>query len=141
MYRPFTQPWADAFCEAINADAHYAQTARGWHWPLAFVLEPAPEYGYPREVAVQLDLSGGHCRGARIIEPEQITAPFTIRARYGPWKRMVTGDLDPVAAVMQGKATLVGSMATMMLHMNSARALVRCARAVPIEFPDEARSA
>ena len=55
MHRPFSQPWADAFRDAINADADYRAAAGSWTWPVALLLDPAdPALGYPEPVAVQV---------------------------------------------------------------------------------------
>lgn len=134
---PFTQPWADRFRDALNADAAYRDAASGWTWPVAMVLERAPEYGYADDVAVQLELDRGVCTGAQVLAPAHVTAPFTLRAAYATWKQLVTGALDPMTAVTFGKVSLTGSLATLMMHVRAARALVECARAVPATYPDE----
>jgi putative sterol carrier protein len=137
---PFTQPWADAFRDAINGDAGYRAAGAGWAWPLALVLEPVAEYGYPAGGAVQLELSRGQCDGARAVEPAAVTAPYALRGDYAAWKSIVRGELDPVTAVMTRRLTLAsGSLTTLMMHTRSAKALVECARHVDTAFPDEER--
>lgn len=134
---PFTQPWADRFRDAVNADPDYRAAAGGWTWPVAMVLERAPHLGYPDDVAVQLELDRGRCHGAAVIPPSAVTAPFSLRAPYATWKLLVTGALDPMTAVTFGKVKLTGSLATLMMHVKAARALVACVRAVPTTYPDE----
>ncbi|HRN52628.1 MAG TPA: hypothetical protein PK788_03985 [Gemmatimonadaceae bacterium] len=136
--RPFTPEWAAAFRDAIEADAGYRQTAAGWTWPVAFVLDAAPEYGYPDAVAMQLELERGRCHAAALLAPDAITAPVVLRAAYAVWKSVVRGELDPVVAVTGGKFRVSAGAMTLMLHPRAATALVACARAVPTLFPDEA---
>jgi putative sterol carrier protein len=136
-HRPFTQPWADAFCAAVNTDEEYGRIGGGWRWPLALVLLAEPALGWPDDVAVQLELGGGRCAGARLVPAGEVTAPFALRGSYETWKRVVHGELDPVSAVMTGALRLTGSLATLMLHTRSARALVQVARQVDTVFPDE----
>jgi len=137
-HRPFTQPWADAFCAAVNADAQYRTIAARWTWPVALVLEPEPGLGYPAAVAVRLELSGGQCPGARALPADEAEAPFVFRAPYVAWKRVVRGEVDPLAAVARGEIRLAsGALATLLLNAASAKALVECARAVDTAFPDE----
>ena len=137
---PFTQPWADAFRDAINADVAYRSAGAGWTWPLALVLEPVAEYGYAAGGAVQLELARGHCDEARALAPDDVTAPYALRGEYAAWKAIVRGELDPVTAVMTRRLTLAsGSLTTLMLHARSAKALVACARQVDTAFPDEER--
>ena len=134
---PFSQPWADELRAVINDDANYRAVAKGWKWPLALVLDRAEDLGYPDAVAVRLDLEGGDCREARIVRAEDADAPFVLRGPYGVWKRIVRGELDPVAAVVKQELSLDGNLHTMLMHAKTAKALVACAQRVPTIYPDE----
>jgi putative sterol carrier protein len=136
-HRPFTPDWADAFRAAIEHDAAYRDAAQKWTWPVALVLQPTPEHGYPEPVAVELQLDRGRCSGASIVTRDAVTAPFVLTAPYETWKSVVRGELDPIAGVTRGKISVQGSLATLMLQAKAATALVACARSVPTEFPDE----
>ena len=138
MPRPFTDPWATAFRDAVNADAEYRAAAANWTWPVALALDPTPTLGYPEPVAVELDLAAGSCTGARVLATASATAPIVLGADYATWKRVVRGELDPVTGVATGQLRLDrGSLMTLMLHTGAARALVATAQKVPTEFPDE----
>lgn len=137
-HRPFTPEWAAAFREAVESDAAYRDAAAKWTWPVAFVLDPAPELGFPDAIAVELALDRGRCHGAEIRHPDALTAPFVLRAPYATWKQVVTGALDPIVGVTHGRIKVQGNLATLMLQARSATALCRCAQAVPTRFPDEA---
>ena len=136
-HRPFTPDWAAAFRDAIEADAAYRETAAKWTWPVALVLDAAPEIGYHEPVAVELTLDRGRCHDAVIRHPDAVTAPFVLRAPYATWKQVMRGELDPLAGVTRGRIGVKGSLATLMMHARSASALCLCARAVPTRFPDE----
>lgn len=136
-HRPFTAEWAEAFRSAITADEAYRSAAAQWTWPVALVLEPAPELGYPHSVAVELSLDRGACSAAAIRATDTLSAPFILSAPYATWKQVVTGALDPIAGVTRGKIKVKGSLATLMLNARAASALCACARAVPTAFPDE----
>ena len=136
-HRPFTPEWASAFQDAIEADTMYRDLAAKWTWPVALVLDAAPELGYAEPVAVELTLDRGRCHAAVIRHPDAVTAPFVLRAPYATWKLVMRGDLDPLAGVTRGKICVKGSLATLMMHARSASALCACARAVPTRFPDE----
>lgn len=138
MHRPFTQDWADAFRDAINADAAYRAAAASWTWPLALAMEARPDLGYPEAVAVELALDRGTCHDARIVPADAATAPYVLRGSYDTWKRVVRGDVDAVMAVATGQLALArGSLMTLMMHTGSAKALVATAGTVPTTFPDE----
>lgn len=138
MPRPFTQPWADAFHAAINADADYRRAAAGWKWPVTLVLDPArPEAGYPESVGVELDLDRGVCHGARLVPGAAARSDIVLAADYPTWKEVVGRTLDPVVGVATGRIRLArGSLMTLMLHTGAAKALVSCAADVPTEWPD-----
>jgi putative sterol carrier protein len=139
MPLPFTQSWADAFRDAINADPGYRAVAAGWSWPVALLLEPSePALGYPEPVAVQVALDRGTAGDARLVHGDAATADVVLGASYETWKEIVRGTVDPVGAVMSGRLRLVrGSLMTLMSQINAARALVNCAARTPTEFPDE----
>lgn len=135
--RPFTPAWADAFRAAIEASSAYREAGAKWTWPMAFVLDAAPEFGYAEPVAVELALDRGRCHRAAILAPESVTAPFVLSAPYATWKRIAKGELDPIVAVTRGLLKVRGAIATLMLHARSATALCACARDVATAFPDE----
>ena len=136
-HRPFTAAWAEAFHAAIEGDETYRSAAAKWTWPVALVLAPAPEFGYPESIAVELQLERGRCHGAQVVAADAVTAPLALTAPYAVWKSIVRGELDPIAGVTRGKIAVRGSLATLMMHARAATALVACAKAVPTEFPDE----
>lgn len=136
-HRPFTTEWAAAFRDAIEADASYRDVAAKWTWPVALLMHPAPELGYPHSVAVELTLDRGRCHEAVIRSQEELSAAIVLSAPYQVWKSVVKGELDPLVGVTRGKIAVKGSLATLMMHAKAATALVVCARAVPTEFPDE----
>jgi putative sterol carrier protein len=135
--RPFTQPWADALKDAINASSAYRAVAGSWTWPVVLVLDATPAFGYADSVAVRFELDRGTCSDARVVPADDATAPFVLRAPYAVWKKVVRGITDPVMAIALRQVALEGSLATLMLHAPAAKALVACARAVPTHFPDE----
>lgn len=137
LLRPFTQPWADVLRTTINADLAYRAAASNWTWPVALVLEAAPELGYLDNTAVEFDLDRGTCTSVRVLTPLEVTAPFVLRAPYAVWKKVVQGFTDPVMAVALKNIAFEGSLSTLMMHAGAAKALVACARTVPTHFPDE----
>jgi putative sterol carrier protein len=138
VHRPFTPEWAESYCEAINSDEAFRQEAVRWNWPIAFILEATPALGYPAEVAVELVLKAGRCTGGRIVSVRKTSVPYQLKGSYQTWKALVTGELDPVTAVMKGELALVrGTVTALMMHARTARALINCARKVPTMFPDE----
>ena len=134
---PFTQPWADAFRDAINASEAYRASGQGWRWPVALILEPAPEHGFPDPIAMVLDLEGGACRSAVVLPADAAEAPFAVRGPYDAWREIAQGTLDPIAGIMRRRLSLAGSLPTLLAHVQSARDLVACARDVETDWNEE----
>jgi putative sterol carrier protein len=137
-FRPFTPEWADAFREVVSANATYREAAAKWTWPMALVLRPAPELGYPDALAMELALDRGACHAAHIRAADDVTADLVLSAPYDVWKSVVRGELDPIVGVTRGVIAVKGPLMTLMLHAKAAMALLACAQAVPSVFPDEA---
>ena len=134
---PFSQPWADAFHAAIEADVAYREAASRWTWPIAFVLEPEPALGIAEPRAMEVALDRGRSLGARALPVDAVDAPFVLRGDYATWRAVMREGLDPVTAVATGRLALArGALTTLMLHTRSARLLVEVARRVPTHFPD-----
>jgi putative sterol carrier protein len=134
---PFTQAWADAFREAVNASESFRAVGSAWRWPVALVLDRAPELGYADDHVMLLELEEGECRRAELVDAASVDAPFVIGGPYAVWKEVVLGRLDPIAAIMRRQMRLKGSIATLVQHLATAKALVGCASLVPTRFPDE----
>ncbi|MHB0950294.1 MAG: SCP2 sterol-binding domain-containing protein, partial [Gemmatimonadaceae bacterium] len=137
-HAPFSQSWADALREILNADAGYHDASKNWRWLLALAMDAEPALGFPEAVAVELDLVNGRCERAEARPAVAVRADYVLRGDLATWKSIVRDDVDAVSAVMTGTLKLAkGSLFSLMSHVSSARALVACARRVDTRFPDE----
>lgn len=134
---PFTQAWADAFRAKVNGTPEYRHAAQRWPWPLALVLEPAPDHGFPTPRALVLEFDGHGCVRADAKTTDRVDAPFVITGAYAAWKRIMCGDLDPITAIIRRRLHLRGSLAKVLLHAKAAKTLVACAATIPTRFPDD----
>lgn len=138
MARFLSQPWFDAFVEAINASDEYREAAVDWEGDIAFLVEAEPDRGVPDDVWARLDLWHGSCRGGGPIDADEgPSAAYVLAAPYTRWKDVVLGDLDPIRAMMQGKLRVRGDLPTIVRQVRAANELVRLLGDVPTEFPDE----
>ncbi|QBS38210.1 Fis family transcriptional regulator [Thermaerobacter sp. FW80] len=137
-YQAFTEEWAKAYKERINANANYREAARTWEWPLAFVLEADPSLGIEEERAIILDLYKGECRDARVgTKADLENVPYVISADAYTWKQVMDGELDPLAAMMRGKLKILkGDMGVLSGYVIAAKELVNSAQQVETEFPE-----
>jgi putative sterol carrier protein len=139
MVRFPTDPWFQELIGRINASEAYREAAVEWEGDNAFVIEAEPDRGVPEDVWGLLDLWHGACRGGGVIDAERgVRARYTIRAPYTRWKEVVTGELDPIKGMMQGKLRVLGDLPTIIRHVRAANELVELTMQVPTEFPDGA---
>jgi putative sterol carrier protein len=134
----FTQEWASACCEALNRGGAYAVAAAGWEEGASVLSMSAdPAHGIMEDRAVFVDAHRGHCNGARMAtEADFEAASFVFRADAATWKRLLAGEVEPVAAIMQGKLKLTkGSLMTLAKYAKGATAMVAAAGEVGGTFP------
>ena len=106
-HSPFSQSWADALRDTLNADAAYRDASKNWRWSLALAMDAEPSLGFPDSVAVELDLVNGSCERAEARPAAEVTSDYVLRGDYATWKSIVRDDVDAVSAVMSGKLKLV----------------------------------
>ncbi len=132
--RIFTEPWAQAYMEAINGNPAYKKSSTGWDaGALAFVMQSAPRNGYPKAVAVLLDLHKGVCRDAHTLDPKDAysEASFVIEGDYRNWMHLLSGQGKPLPMLMRGKLKLKkGSVSKLMPYSKSAQELLNSAQMI-----------
>ena len=134
-----TDAWFQALVSLINTSDAYREAAADWEGDIAFLVEAEPDRGLPADVWGLLDLWHGECRGGGVIETERgREAAYILRAPYSRWKEVVTGELDPIKGMMQGKLKVQGDLPTIVRQVRAANELVELTQQIPTEFPDGA---
>jgi putative sterol carrier protein len=131
--------WVAAYGAAINASESYRAASVEWtHGCVALVVNAQPEIGVPAPVGIWLDLDRGACRAAKVVGPEEAGgASFVLTADYERWRQIIRKELGPIAAIMQRKLALKGSLPIVVRFVRSAEALVEAATQIPTRFLDE----
>jgi putative sterol carrier protein len=125
--------------ELINGSAEYRDAAAEWEGDIAFLVEAEPDRGLTDDVWGILDLWHGACRGGGLTDADRgADAAYLLSAPYSRWKEVVTGELDPVKAMMQGKLKVRGDLPAIVRQVRAANELVELTQRIPTEFPDEA---
>ncbi len=143
MPEVFTEEWASAACERLNAREGYRTVAAEWRDAVVLVMGADEAFGIAEERAVWLDLFEGACRGTRMATAADLAgAPIVLRAEPAHWRRLLSGETDPVAAVMKGQLRLVrGSLFTLAKYAAAAREMVAAAAEAGGHFPNGGESA
>lgn len=133
----FTEEWAVACCERLNAREAYRAAAASWEGTIVLAMTADPAHGVDADRAVFIDAHRGECRGAwPASAAEQESAAYVFRADPATWKRLLAAETDPVSAVMGGKLRLVrGSLMTLARYAGAAREMVAAAGEVGGTFP------
>jgi putative sterol carrier protein len=134
-----THEWFQDFLDRINGSEEYAVAAADWEGDIAFLIEAEPDKHVPDDVYGYLDLWHGTCRRAAVITSQEAReARYQITAPYTRWKDVLSGDLDPIKGMMQGKLKVRGDLPMLVRQVRSANELVRLTGEVDTVFPDEA---
>jgi putative sterol carrier protein len=122
----FTEAWAAACRDEINASAEYRTAAATWEGAFVFVVVEPDTRG------VYVDLFHGECRAARALAPgDEDLAPYVIRGESEVWAQVFAGALEPLTALITGRLRLAkGSLGALVFQIRSAKELVACAARV-----------
>jgi len=135
-YRFPSESWLKALDEALNHDARYAEVAKNWEGDLLFIVDSGKEGNVADGKAIYyLDLWHGKCRQALDLSSatgELPKAAFTLRSDRAQYLKILTGELDPMQAMLTRRLRVEGNMAYMLRNVPVVLDFVRCARQVPI---------
>ena len=124
-----SQAWADRFRVALNDNRDYAEAARAWEGDLLLLV--APDAGSPKGAGVHLDLFHGECRSATYVEDGTSVAPeFVYEGSRADWARLLRGEIDPVASLLNRTFRIRGNLAKAMRFTRAASLLAQTAASV-----------
>jgi putative sterol carrier protein len=125
--------WLNELDAKLNSDERYAGIAKNWEGDIIIQIEP--EGNLKEQRVFYLDLWHGKCRGvAELKDVSEKKATFVLIATYENIKRIVTGKLDPMQAMMTRKLTVKGNLAVMMRSVPTVLDFVRCCRDITNEI-------
>jgi putative sterol carrier protein len=142
-----TQEWADLFMKAVNENEAYAKAA-DW-WTGNFIFQIDPHGGLTNQINLWVGLHKGDCTGTKILEPDEAYTllqkgeastgkPYEVEyiyaARVDVWEQIMKKELDPIRAMLAGKAKVVGDMPKILRATEAAKQLVASATTIQTEF-------
>ena len=124
-----SREWAEEFCRELNRSDAYARSARGWVWPILFIVRL--DNGERRGFILRLE--NGRCLGVEWLDdPSRGDAPFVLEASLRDWIDIIEGKISPVTAIMRRKLVLAkGSYGAILRYPVAALEMVRAAQRVP----------
>lgn len=135
----FTPDWAAAWGDELRESARFRRATAKWEGSILLRMEGDAASGITGERAVYLDLVPGDCRDARpATNADRQGATYAIAASASSWLGLVSGELDPLLALMSGRLRLErGALLRLARHVDVARELIAAARRVDFHLPDE----
>ena len=126
-----SQAWVETLVQVLNGDERYARVARQWEGDLLFVVRPDSPGGAAGEGPshVYLDLWHGKCRQGRYLPPQATDLPrpaFTMTANLSQFQKILTGELDPMQAMLTRRLQVAGNMAYILRNVPVVLDFVRC---------------
>ncbi len=126
--------WVKAMMADLNASKSYEDAAKNWEGDIIFEIQPGGSL--EKTVRLYMDLWHGKCRDAYAVEEgKDVQAAFTISAPVANWKKVMTGKVNPIQAMMTGLLKLRGNMAVVMKSVRAAKELVDSSTRIPTDFP------
>ncbi len=144
-----SQEWADLFKEAVNANEAYAKAADWWTGDFIFQIDPAG--GLKERILVYVGLYHGKCTGCKVLDKsekyrllekgeEPSGQPYEVEYVYASaidvWEQLYRAELDPIRALLSGKASVTGDMAKVLRATEAAKQLVASASTIETQFYD-----
>lgn len=127
-----SEEWMARFVEELNKNENYKEAAKDWEGDMILVVNAGPEV--PKESAFYLDLWHGQCRSySSLPDRNAKKAEFVIEGPYGSWVKMISGELDPIRALLGRKLKITGSMAKIMKNVSASSEFAKNSRRVPTE--------
>ncbi|MGA8113513.1 MAG: SCP2 sterol-binding domain-containing protein [Actinocatenispora sp.] len=131
--------WLDAYVDAINTSADFAEAAKTFRADLSYVFEADPDYGHETDVWARAGVKDGVCEWWHYdVPPEEgAKAEFILRAPYSMWREIILGEVDPMEAMLDGDLAVTGHLPTLLRYVRAANELVTLAAAVSTNFEGE----
>jgi putative sterol carrier protein len=124
-----SEEWVEALVDKLNNDEQYNEIAKTWEGDIMYIVEPGG--ALEETVYIYTDLWHGKCRSGRMLEGRGDMKPkFIITAIFPNIVRVLTGDLNPIQAMLTRKLKVKGDMGYMMRNVPIVLDFVRCCQEV-----------
>jgi putative sterol carrier protein len=127
--------WIHELMGKLNSSKGYQDAAKNWEGDFAFVIQKGP--GIPEETHLYMDLWHGECRSAKkLASPTEENPAFVMSAPLATWKKVLSGQLDPIRGLMGRQLTLKGNMMKVMKAPKAALEMVKSAGEIDTDWPE-----
>ena len=122
-----SREWAEEYCRRLNENPGYRRAARGWKWPILFIVRDGERKGFI------LHLEDGTCKGVEWLDnPRGDEAPFVLEATLRDWLDVIEGKVNPLTAITRRRLVLSrGQYSVILRYPIAALEMVKTAQRVP----------
>ncbi len=148
MAKFMSDEWLTLYEDALNKNKAYAKAADWWTGDFVFIVKASGNLDH--DIMGFIGLTHGKCTGVKPIagrDEFEVVAPggspsssgkipveYTYEATHDTWVTIIKGELDPIRALLSGKAKIQGEMAKVLKATDAAKELVRTASMIETEF-------
>jgi len=148
MPKFMSEEWLSLFRDAVNSNDAYAKAASWWTGDFIFTVRASGNLD--QDAMAFIGLNRGKCTGVKTISSEdeyevvkpgesassedKVAVEYVYEANYDSWISILKEELDPIRALLSGKAKIEGDMAKILKATDAAKELVRSASKVDTEF-------
>lgn len=129
-----TDAWIKELHRRLNESELYREAAANWEGDFHFVITKGE--GIEEERYLYIDLQHGQSLDAfRDLEKERNPA-YTLSGPLPLWRKIVTGQLDPIKALMSRQLKLRGNMMKIMKSPKAAVEMVKVCTEIDTAWPE-----
>lgn len=120
--------WLDSYVKLFNEHPDLEQALSGLTAKVVYEFSDRPDIK-PKYTVIKNGTVVDHGEVSGDDGPD-----YVVKADYGVWKAMTVGELDPMNAVMSGKARVEGNMAALLKHVEGFKQTFDVVQQVPTVF-------
>ena len=148
MPKFMSDEWLPLYVEALNKNEAYAKAADWWTGDFVFIVKASGNLDH--DIMGFIGLSHGKCTGVKLVSSadefevvppggsptssDKLAVEYTYEATHDTWISIIKGELDPIRALLSGKAKIQGEMAKVLKATDAAKELVNTASMIETEF-------
>lgn len=135
-----SKEWAEQAVQLVNEDPEAALAGKGWEGDFGAVVLPEPGK-LNKAFTAHLVPKDGRIEKLKVLpdpdDLEEIEPAYVARAPYSVWKGLLTGQLDPVEAVLKRRIDVKGDLQPLMERLRYKGIADRVMAKMKTTFPDE----
>lgn len=134
-----SEEWFEALKSNLNSNAQWQHAAEdwgvGWNGNFVFDIVPEEDDSLDENVKFFIGMKSGECTDVHRVEDlSEENQGYVMTGKYENWKRMVTGDLDPMEGLVSGQFEVDGTMSTLMQYEDAAGLFMDECTTIDTEF-------